>query len=54
MFMPIVLRFNSYTIKVGKVEQAYMDSMMALPAVKEWIAAGVEETEVIAVAEVDD
>ena len=54
MFMPIVLRFNSYSIKVGKIEQIYMDSMMALPAVKEWIASGIEETEVIAVAEVED
>lgn len=52
MFMPIVLRFNSYNIKVGKIEQIYMNSMLGLPALKEWIAEGIQETEVIAESEV--
>lgn len=53
MFIPIVLRFNSYGIKVGKLEQSYMNSMLELSALKEWIAEGIQETEVIVAAEVE-
>ena len=52
MFAPIALRFNSYGIKVGPLEQEYMNSLLQLPSVKEWIAAGLQETEILEMCEV--
>lgn len=43
MYAPVVSRFASYAIAVGPASQAYMAAMMALPAWKEWEAAGVAE-----------
>lgn len=45
MFAPVVLRFNSYGIAVGEVEAAYMDSVLSVPALQQWIKEGVAETE---------
>ena len=53
MYAPVVLRFESYGIEVQPVHSAYMDAILALPELQEWIAAGVEETEVIAASEID-
>jgi glutathione S-transferase len=47
MYAPVVHRFRTYDIKVGPVAQAYMETMMALPALKEWTEAGLAETLVI-------
>ncbi len=47
MYAPVVHRFRTYDIKVGPVVQAYMETMMALPAFKEWTEAGLAETLVI-------
>lgn len=52
MYAPIVLRFNSYGIKVGCTERKYMESILSLNSVKEWISEGVSEKEVIQDAEV--
>lgn len=51
MFAPIVLRFNSYGIIVGELETQYMQTILALDSIQEWIAAGIDEKEVIAVAD---
>lgn len=36
-YAPIVIRLNGYSIKVGEVERQYMDNVLALPELKEWI-----------------
>lgn len=44
MYAPVALRFVSYSVEVGAVEHAYMDTLLALPAMREWLAeAGTEE-----------
>jgi glutathione S-transferase len=47
MFAPVVHRFRTYAVAVTKQTQAYMDTMMALPAFAEWTKAGLAETLVI-------
>jgi glutathione S-transferase len=47
MYAPVVHRFRTYGIKVGPLVQAYMETMMALPAFKEWTEAGLAETLII-------
>lgn len=43
MYAPIVSRFFSYDIGVGAAAEAYMATMMSLPAWKEWETAGEHE-----------
>lgn len=43
MYAPVVSRFFSYDIGVGAAAEAYMATMMSLPAWKEWEAAGERE-----------
>ena len=52
MFAPIVLRFDSYGIEVGAIEEAYMKAILSLPALQDWITAGKAEIEVIAASEI--
>jgi glutathione S-transferase len=47
MFAPVVHRLRTYAIAVGPAAQAYMETMMALPAFQEWTRAGLAETLVI-------
>ena len=47
MFAPVVHRFRTYAVAVRQETQAYMDTMMALPAFAEWTKAGLAETIVI-------
>jgi len=47
MFAPVVHRFRTYAIAVSHETQAYMDTMMALPAFAEWTKAGLAETIII-------
>jgi glutathione S-transferase len=47
MYAPVVHRFRTYEIKVSPVVQAYMETMMTLPAFAEWTKAGLAETLVI-------
>jgi glutathione S-transferase len=44
MFAPVVYRFRTFAIEVASEVQAYMDTMLALPAVQEWTEAGLAET----------
>jgi glutathione S-transferase len=43
MYAPVVLRFRTYEPPLSKGSRAYMDAMLALPAMKEWIAAAERE-----------
>jgi glutathione S-transferase len=43
MFAPVVNRFHVYDISVSKMTRAYMESIMALPAWKAWIADAAAE-----------
>src|SRR6266513_3879968 len=47
MFAPVVHRFRTYAIEVAPEVQAYMDTMMSLPAFQEWTRAALAETLVI-------
>src|SRR5882724_3096117 len=47
MFAPVVHRFRTYAIEVAPEVQAYMDTMMSLPALQEWTSASLAETLVI-------
>jgi glutathione S-transferase len=44
MFAPVVHRFRTYAIAVTPPVQAYMDTMMALPAFQQWTREGLAET----------
>jgi glutathione S-transferase len=44
MFAPVVHRFRTYAIDVLPEAQAYMTTMMTLPAFEEWTKAGLAET----------
>jgi glutathione S-transferase len=47
MFAPVVHRFRTYAVEVAPEVQAYMATMMSLPAFAEWTRAGLAETLVI-------
>lgn len=52
MYAPVVLRFSSYSIDVGSVAKEYMQNILALAPIKDWISSGVKEKEIIQQAEV--
>ncbi|WP_372398052.1 glutathione S-transferase family protein [Azospirillum sp. HJ39] len=43
MFAPVVTRLETYGVAVSPVSRAYMDAVLALPAMREWIAAAKAE-----------
>jgi glutathione S-transferase len=45
MYAPVVLRFRTYEVEVRN--KAYYEALLALPAMKEWIAAAEREAETI-------
>jgi glutathione S-transferase len=45
MFAPVVLRFRTYEPPLSPASRAYMDAVLALPAMQEWIAAAGVEAE---------
>lgn len=47
-YMPIIVRFNSYAIKVPESVHQYMQRMLALPAYRAWLIAARAEGAVIA------
>jgi glutathione S-transferase len=47
MYAPVVLRLRTYEPPVGAATRTYMDAMLALPAMREWIAAAEREGEAI-------
>lgn len=53
MFAPIVSRFTTYGVQVGRVARAYMDAVQALPAMQQWSEAGRAEPWVLVEDEID-
>ncbi|WP_042689531.1 glutathione S-transferase family protein [Azospirillum sp. B506] len=43
MFAPVVTRLETYGVAVSPVSRAYMDAVLALPAMRDWIAAAKDE-----------
>ncbi|PGH54808.1 glutathione S-transferase [Azospirillum palustre] len=43
MFAPVVTRLDTYSVAVSPVSRAYMDAVLDLPAMQEWIAAAKDE-----------
>jgi glutathione S-transferase len=51
MYAPVVLRFRTYAVQLNPVCHEYADTMLALPAMQQWLADAEAETEVIAAFE---
>jgi glutathione S-transferase len=47
MYAPVVLRFNTYVVELPPLARAYADVMLALPPMREWVAAAEIEAEVL-------
>ncbi len=47
MYAPVALRFQTYQVAVNGAAGEYMRMLLALPAVREWVAAAHTETEKI-------
>lgn len=47
MYAPVVGRFHNYGLPVSATTRAYMDAVMATPAWKDWVDAGMKETWVL-------
>lgn len=45
MFAPVVIRFRGYGVELSGAADAYARHMLAMPEMREWIAAGVAEPE---------
>jgi glutathione S-transferase len=45
MYAPVVLRFRTYEVRVSNRD--YLEAMLALPAMKEWVEAAEREPESI-------
>ncbi len=45
MYAPVVLRFRTYEVELPADCRAYSDAVLALPAMQDWIAAAMAETE---------
>ena len=53
MYAPVVMRFSGYAVELDAVAQQYVATMLAHPALQEWIEASRAEPEVIDAEEVD-
>ena len=47
-YAPVVMRFATYAVELPQVARRYADAVLALPAVREWSAAGRAEPEFVA------
>ncbi len=47
IYAPVVLRFKTYSVPLDDLCQEYVDTMLALPALQEWVKAAEQEPEVI-------
>jgi glutathione S-transferase len=48
MYAPVALRLSIYAVAMPPSAQRYVDAMLALPALADWIAEARTETEVLA------
>lgn len=53
MYAPVILRFQTYGVTLAGSTRAYAETMLALPALQDWMADAVAETERIAQFEQD-
>lgn len=53
MYAPVVSRFKTYGVELDDICRAYSDSVLALPAVKDWYADAAAETWIIDKYELD-
>lgn len=51
MFAPVAVRFAGYGVELDAEAQAYVDAVLALPAMREWMKAAAAEAEVIEASE---
>lgn len=47
MYAPVALRLLSYGVAVGEIERAYIDALLGLPALQEWLQAAALEVETL-------
>jgi glutathione S-transferase len=47
MFAPVVTRFRTYKIDLEREADAYCDTIIAMPAMQEWIAAAKNEPMIV-------
>ncbi len=47
MYAPVILRFRTYGVELPAACRAYLEAMLALPAMREWIASSEREKETI-------
>ena len=52
-YAPVVMRFYSYGIAVGEIERNYINTMLALPELQQWIDAAKQETTVVEAYEIN-
>lgn len=52
MYAPMVVRFTAYGIDCGRIERDYIDTILALESMKQWMQQGAAEPEVISYYEV--
>ncbi len=51
MYAPVALRFNTYGPAISPLSRAYVETVLAHPAMAEWMAAAAEEEQIIEKAE---
>jgi glutathione S-transferase len=47
MFAPVVTRFRTYKLELERDAEAYCDTIMAMPAMQEWVAAAKNEPMIV-------
>ncbi|MDF5731134.1 MAG: glutathione S-transferase family protein [Rhizonema sp. PD38] len=47
MFAPVAIRFITYEVPLDAIAKDYVEAILALPAMQEWIQAGLAEVEII-------
>ena len=47
MFAPVALRFITYAVQIDPIAKEYVEAILALPAMQEWIQAALAEVESI-------
>jgi len=54
MFAPVVIRFKGYNIALNEIEQEYVEQVLSQNAMIEWCHAGKQESEIIAMDEINE
>lgn len=51
MYAPVALRLLTYGVQVGEIERGYIDALLGLSALQEWLQAAALEVETVAATE---